>query len=72
MVVIEVVSGEMDLQWKGRYAAERRVRGMRDGTGSIDLMFDFHQPELIEYHIPYSGPLLGVVHIHILYDSQVE
>jgi hypothetical protein len=72
MVVIEVVSGEMDQQWKGRYVAEQRERGMRDGTGSIDLMFDFHQPKLREYHIPNSGPLLGVVHIHVLYDSQVE
>ena len=46
MVVIEVVSGEMDQRWKGRYVAEQRERGMRDGTGSIDLTFDFHQPEL--------------------------
>jgi hypothetical protein len=72
MVVKEVVSGEMDQQWKGRYVVVRRVRGRRDGTGSIDLTFDFHQPELRGYHIPYSGPLLAVVHIHIIYDSQVE
>jgi hypothetical protein len=74
MVVKEVVSGEMGQQWKGRNAAERIVRGMRDGRGSIDLTFDYHQPELIEYHIPYSGPLLCVVHIHIhvQYDSQAE
>lgn len=72
MVVIEVVSGEMDQRWKGRYAVALRVRGMRDGTGSIDLMFDFDQPKLRVYHIPNSGPLLGVVHIHVLYDSQVE
>jgi hypothetical protein len=46
MVVKEVVSGEMDQQWKGRYVAGQREHGMRDGTGSIDSMFDFHQPKL--------------------------
>jgi hypothetical protein len=54
MVVIEVVSGEMGQQWKGRNAAERIVRGMRDGTGSVDLMFDCHQIKAREYHIPNS------------------
>lgn len=46
MVIEEVVSGEMGRRWKGRYAAVQRVRGMRDGTESIDLMFDFDQLKL--------------------------
>jgi hypothetical protein len=69
MVVAEVVSGEMGQRWKGKYAAVRRVRVMRDGTGSIDLMFDYHQLKPREYHIPYSSPLLGVVHIHLICDA---
>jgi len=72
MVIIEALLGEMGQRWKGRYAAGQTVRGRRDGTGSIDLMFDFHQPDIKERYIPYGGPLLGVVHIHILYDLQVD
>jgi len=72
MVVIEAVLGEMGQRWKGRYAAEQKERGRRGGTGSIDLTFDYVSALAIQSDIPYSGPLLGVVHIHILYASQVD
>jgi len=72
MVVTEAVLGEMGQRWKGRYAAEQRERGRRDGTGSIDLTFDYASVLARQSGIPYSGPLLGVVHIHIIYELEVE
>jgi hypothetical protein len=74
MAVKEGVSGEMDQRWKGRYAVVQRVRGMRDDTGSVDLMFDYLSVLARQSDIPYSCPLLSVVHshVHVSYDSQVE
>ena len=74
MVTIKVVLGEMVQQWTGRYAAVRRVRGMRGGTESIDWMFDFHQPGMknSSYPIAVHCWALSISVFIVEYDSQVD
>lgn len=74
MVTKEVVLGEMVQRWKERYAAVRTVRGMRGGTESIDWMFDFHQPDMIDttYPIAVHCWALFIFMFMVEYDSQVD
>ena len=74
MVTKEVVLGEMVQRWKGRYAAVQRVRGMRDGTESVDWMFDFHQPGIknSSYPIAVHCWALSILMFIVGHESQVD